>query len=218
MKLDPCKVVVLISGHGGNLQAIVDASSTSNYVVEAVISNKVEAYGLTRAKSANIETQVLDHKQFSSRIEFDLALRKLIDLYNPDLLVLAGFMRILSNDFVQHYAGRTLNIHPSLLPKFPGINTHQRAIEAGESKHGASVHFVTEELDGGPVIAHAKIDILAADSAIDLKSRVALKEHHLYPFVVDLFSRGRLKMHNGKAVLDSKILSSTGLDISEITP
>jgi len=218
MKLDPCKVVVLISGNGGNLQAIVDASSTSNYVVEAVISNKVEAYGLTRAKSANIETQVLDHKQFSSRIEFDLALRKLIDLYNPDLVVLAGFMRILSNDFVQHYAGRTLNIHPSLLPKFPGINTHQRAIEAGESKHGASVHFVTEELDGGPVIAHAKIDILAADSAIDLKSRVALKEHHLYPFVVDLFSRGRLKMHNGKAVLDSKILSSTGLDISEITP
>ncbi|MFT4749478.1 MAG: phosphoribosylglycinamide formyltransferase-1 [Pseudohongiellaceae bacterium] len=218
MKLEPCKVVVLISGNGGNLQAIVDASSTSNYVVEAVISNKVEAYGLTRAKLANIETQVLDHKQFSSRIEFDLALRKLIDLYNPDLLVLAGFMRILSNDFVQHYAGRTLNIHPSLLPKFPGINTHQRAIEAGESKHGASVHFVTEELDGGPVIAHAKIDILAADSAIDLKSRVALKEHHLYPFIVDLFSRGRLKMHNGKAVLDSKILSSTGLDISEITP
>jgi len=218
MKLEPCKVVVLISGNGGNLQAIVDASSTSNYVVEAVISNKAEAYGLTRAKLANIETQVLDHTQFCSRIEFDLALRKLIDLYEPDLLVLAGFMRILSNDFVQHYAGRTLNIHPSLLPKFPGINTHQRAIEAGESKHGASVHFVTEELDGGPVIAHAKIDILAADSAIDLKSRVALKEHHLYPFVVDLFSSGRLKMHNGKAVLDSKILSSTGLDISEIAP
>jgi len=218
MKLEPCKVVVLISGIGSNLQAIVDASSTSNYVVEAVISNTADAYGLTRAKLANIATQVLDHKQFSSRIEFDLALRKLIDLYEPDLLVLAGFMRILSNDFVQHYAGRALNIHPSLLPKFPGINTHQRAIDAGESKHGASVHFVTEELDGGPVIAHAKIDILAADSAVDLKSRVALKEHQLYPFVVDLFSSGRLKMHNGKAVLDSRILSSTGIDISEIAP
>lgn len=218
MKLKPCRVVVLISGNGSNLQAIVDASSTSNYVVEAVISNKADAYGLTRAKSANIKTHVLDHKKFTSREAFDIALRKLIDPFNPDLLVLAGFMRILSSDFVQHYAGRTLNIHPSLLPKFPGTNTHQRAIDAGESEHGASVHFVTEELDGGPVIAHARIDILATDSAPELKSRVALIEHQLYPFAVDLFASGRLEMLNNKAVLDSVTLSSTGIDISETTP
>lgn len=196
----------------------MDASSKSNYVVEAVISNKADAYGLIRADLANIKTQVLDHKKFSSRVEFDLALRKLIDPFKPDLLVLAGFMRILSSDFVQHYAGRTVNIHPSLLPKFPGTNTHQRAIEAGESEHGASVHFVTEELDGGPVIAHAKIDILATDTATELKCRVALKEHQLYPFVVDLFASGRLEMLNNKAVLDAEILSNTGIDISETTP
>lgn len=218
MKLKPCKVVVLISGNGSNLQAIVDASPTSNYVVEAVISNKADAYGLTRAKSAGIKTEVLDHRNFSSRVDFDVALRKLIDPFEPDLLVLAGFMRILSSDFVQHYAGRTLNIHPSLLPKFPGTNTHQRVIDAGESEHGASVHFVTEELDGGPVIAHAKVDILAADSATELKARVAIKEHQLYPFAVDLFSSGRLKMHDNRAVLDSKTLPSTGIDISESTP
>lgn len=218
MKLKPCKVVVLISGNGSNLQAIVDASATSNYVVEAVISNKADAYGLTRAKSAGIKTQVLDHRDFSSRVEFDVALRKLIDPFEPDLLVLAGFMRILSSDFVQHYAGRTLNIHPSLLPRFPGTNTHQRVIDAGESEHGASVHFVTEELDGGPVIAHAKIDVLAADSVSELKVRVALKEHQLYPFVVDLFASGRLEMLNNKAVLDSITLSSTGIDISESKP
>lgn len=217
MEFKPCKVVVLISGNGSNLQAIVDASCTSNYVVEAVISNKADVFGLQRAKSANIKTQILDHRNFSSRVEFDLALRKLIDPYQPDLLVLAGFMRILSADFVQHYAGRTLNIHPSLLPKFPGINTHQRAIDAGESKHGASVHFVSKELDGGPVIAHAKIDILATDSANELRARLALKEHQLYPFVVDLFASGRLEMLNNKAILDSEILSSTGIDFSELT-
>jgi phosphoribosylglycinamide formyltransferase-1 len=216
MQLKPCKVIVLISGNGSNLQAIVDASYSSNYVVEAVISNKADAFGLQRAELANIKTQILDHRNFSSRVEFDLALRKLIDPYQPDLLVLAGFMRILSADFVQHYAGRTLNIHPSLLPKFPGTNTHQRAIDAGESKHGASVHFVTEELDGGPVIAHAKIDILATDSANDLQARVALKEHQLYPFVVDLFASGRLEMLNNKAILDSETLSSTGIDFSEL--
>jgi phosphoribosylglycinamide formyltransferase-1 len=216
MQLKPCKVIVLISGNGSNLQAIVDASYSSNYVVEAVISNKADAFGLQRAELANIKTQILDHRNFSSRVEFDLALRKLIDPYQPDLLVLAGFMRILSADFVQHYAGRTLNIHPSLLPKFPGTNTHQRAMDAGESKHGASVHFVTEELDGGPVVAHAKVDILATDSANELQARVALKEHQLYPFVVDLFASGRLEMLNNKAILDSEILSGAGIDFSEL--
>lgn len=211
-----CKVVVLISGNGSNLQAIIDASSASNYEVEAVISNKADAYGLKRAEQANIKTQILDHKSFSSRDEFDLALCQLIDPFKPDLLVLAGFMRILSKDFVQHYAGRTLNIHPSLLPKYPGTNTHQRAIDAGDTEHGASVHFVTEELDGGPVIAQSKIKILAADSMEELKAKVAQKEHQLYPFVVDLFASGRLKMSANKAILDSKILPCTGIDVAEI--
>lgn len=212
-----CKVVVLISGNGSNLQAIIDAANKSCYRIAAVVSNKADAYGLTRAAEHNIPTLVLDHKKFSSRNEFDMALIEIIDPLQPDLLVLAGFMRILSVEFVQHYAGRTLNIHPSLLPKFPGVNTHQRAIDEGETEHGASVHFVTEELDGGPVIAQAKIKILAGESVEELKARVATEEHRLYPFVVDLFASGRLNMRNQQAILDGSTLPSGGLELPTLS-
>ncbi|MFK7862721.1 MAG: phosphoribosylglycinamide formyltransferase [Pseudohongiellaceae bacterium] len=211
-----CRVVVLISGNGSNLQAIIDASSCSAYEVVAVISNKQDAYGLTRARQANIQTAVLDHKRFASRLEFDTALINIIDPLKPDLLVLAGFMRILSVEFVQHYAGKTLNIHPSLLPKFPGINTHQRAIDAKETEHGASVHFVTEELDGGPVVAHVKLAIADRENAEQLQARVAEQEHKLFPFVIDLFSKGRLKMEKQVALLDSKTLPLGGVQLSTV--
>lgn len=205
-----CRVVVLISGNGSNLQAIIDAAAASNYDIVAVISNKADAYGLTRAANANIQTEILDHKGFSSRSEFDVALIDIIDPLQPDLLVLAGFMRILSSEFVQHYAGKTLNIHPSLLPKFTGVNTHERAIAAGEKEHGASVHFVTEELDGGPVVAQTKLTIKENETADALQIRVAAVEHKLYPYVVDLFASGRLQMQGQKVFLDSNELPIGG--------
>ena len=154
----PTRLVVLISGSGSNLQAIIDAclSGYINAEVAAVISNKADAYGLTRAKHAGIATQVLDHKQFASREEYDVALGQLISDFTPDLVVLAGFMRILTPSLVQKFKGKMLNIHPSLLPKYQGLNTHQRAIDANDAEHGVSVHFVTEELDGGPVVCQAR--------------------------------------------------------------
>lgn len=213
VKFNPCKLVVLISGNGSNLQALIDSSKNANYTIAGVISNKADAYGLVRAKQAGIKSQVLDHKEFASRNEFDLALSKTIDSFEPDLLVLAGFMRILSTEFVQHYAGRTLNIHPSLLPKYPGTNTHQRVIDARDTEHGVSVHFVTEELDGGPVIAQAKIPVTSTDTPESLKNKVAVEEHKLYPFVVELFAQGRLLMKDNHALLDSETLTESGIDI-----
>lgn len=213
MKNSRCKVVVLISGNGSNLQAIIDGADKSCYTIAAVVSNKADAYGLIRAAKHNIPTLVLDHRNYASRNEFDMALIEMIDPLQPDLLVLAGFMRILSAEFVQHFAQRTINIHPSLLPKFPGINTHQRAIDEGEKEHGASVHFVTEELDGGPVIAQARIKVQLGETAEELKSRVATEEHRLYPFVVDLFASGRLVMSNHQAILDAQALPSSGLEL-----
>jgi len=150
-----CDVVVLLSGTGSNLQALIDSTRTGDSPVRiaAVISNRADAYGLQRASDAGIATRSLDHKAFEGREAFDAALIELIDEFKPKLVVLAGFMRILSADFVRHYQGRLLNIHPSLLPKYKGLHTHQRALEAGDAEHGCSVHFVTEELDAGPIIA-----------------------------------------------------------------
>jgi phosphoribosylglycinamide formyltransferase-1 len=197
-----CSIAVLISGNGSNLQALIDASHLGNYTIGLVISNKSDAYGLERARRANIATQVIDHREYANREDFDAALMAVLDAERPQLIVLAGFMRILSSAFVQHYQGLILNIHPSLLPKYPGTNTHQRAIDAGETEHGVSVHFVTEELDGGPVIAQ--------DTASELAARVAAQEHVLYPQVVTWFAAGRLVMRDQRAWLDDRLLPPSG--------
>lgn len=205
-------IVVLISGSGSNLQAIIDACS-SGFIpgkVSAVISNKANAYGLVRANEAGISTQVLSHKSYASRDKYDLALTDAIDQHKPDLVILAGFMRILTPAFVQHFSGRLLNIHPSLLPKYQGLATHQRAIDAGDSEHGCSVHFVTEQLDGGPVILQAKVPVFADDDAQSLAERVHEQEHRIYPLVVRWFCQNRLQQHSDQAWLDGNVLAANG--------
>lgn len=200
----------MISGNGSNLQALMDHSAKGGYEIAGVISNKADAYGLQRAQQGNIPTAVLDHREYESRDMFDAALADAIDRFDPGLIVLAGFMRILGADFVKRYQGRILNIHPSLLPAYPGTNTHQRVLDAGEKLHGVSVHFVTEELDGGPVIAQESIQIEAGDSADSLAMRIHEKEHVLYPAVVSWFADGRLRLDGNDAYLDNKRLPVSG--------
>jgi len=206
------RILVLISGSGSNLQALLDASSADDYPGEvvAVISNKGDAYGLTRANNAGVDAITLSHTDFDSREAYDQALIEQIDAYQPDLVVLAGFMRILTPGFVQHFSGKLLNIHPSLLPKYQGLNTHQRAIDAGDREHGVSVHFVTEELDGGPVILQAKVPVFDGDQAGDLAERVHEQEHRIYPLVVKWFCQGRLRMLEDQAILDNQALPLSG--------
>ncbi|WP_430010110.1 phosphoribosylglycinamide formyltransferase [Methylophaga lonarensis] len=177
------RLVILISGRGSNMLSIIQAIQEKRLdaQIAAVISNRPDAAGIVSAQQAGIDTQLLDHKSFESREAFDASLIQVIDRYQPDYVVLAGFMRILTAEFVAHYAGKLINIHPSLLPKFKGLHTHQRALEAGESEHGASVHFVTAELDDGPVILQAKVPVMADDSAETLAARVLEQEHMLYP-------------------------------------
>lgn len=207
-----CDVVVLLSGTGSNLQALIDSTRTGDSPVRiaAVISNRSDAYGLQRARDAGIQTRDLDHKAFEGREAFDSALIDLIDAFNPKLLVLAGFMRILSADFVRHYEGRLLNIHPSLLPKYKGMHTHQRALEAGDSEHGCSVHFVTEELDGGPLVVQAVVPVESGDSAQTLAHRVHAQEHKIYPLAVRWFAEGRLILGEQGALLDGQLLAASG--------
>ncbi|MDO9625476.1 MAG: phosphoribosylglycinamide formyltransferase [Pseudomonas sp.] len=207
-----CNVVVLISGSGSNLQALIDsiAHDGNPARISAVISNRADAYGLERAKQAGIATAVLDHKQFEGREAFDAALVEAIDAFEPQLVVLAGFMRILSSDFVRHYAGRLLNIHPSLLPKYKGLHTHQRALEAGDSEHGCSVHFVTEELDGGPLVVQAVIPVRSNDTLDSLAQQVHRQEHLIYPMAVRWFAEGRLRLDAQGAMLDGQPLPSAG--------
>ena len=206
------RIVILISGSGTNMQAIVEACQAGKVAgkVVAVISNKAAVAGLDKAASADIPTAVLSHRDFASREDYDAELLKLIDSYHPDLVVLAGFMRILTADFTRHYQGRMLNIHPSLLPKYKGINTHQRALDAGDKEHGVSVHFVTEELDGGPVILQATVPIFAGDTAIDLQQRVHTQEHAIYPMVVNWFCNDRLRLTAAGAELDGTLLGPAG--------
>ncbi|MCW8827977.1 MAG: phosphoribosylglycinamide formyltransferase [Gammaproteobacteria bacterium] len=186
-------IVVLISGSGSNLQSIIDASQHDLPVeIRAVISNRADAYGLTRAREAGIDTAVLDHRDYPDRESYDAALRELIDRYQPGLLILAGFMRILSDDFVRHYEGRMMNIHPSLLPRYRGLNTHARAIEAGDKEAGCTVHFVTPELDAGPPIIQAHVPILDGDTPETLAARVLEQEHRIYPEAIRLFVEGKL--------------------------
>ncbi|MCQ3827879.1 phosphoribosylglycinamide formyltransferase [Microbulbifer elongatus] len=207
-----CRTVVLISGSGSNLQTFLDAAASgdSGYTVEAVISNKADAYGLTRAQNAGVPTEVLSHRDFNDRDSFDQAMAKLIDGYQPDLVILAGFMRILTPGFVRHFSGRLLNIHPSLLPKYQGLHTHQRALDAGDREHGATVHFVTEELDGGPPILQAAVPIESGDTAESLAQRVLVQEHKIYPMVASWFAQGRLRMVGDRAELDGELLPRSG--------
>lgn len=187
MGSSPKNIVILISGTGSNMVAIANAAQKERWQdtlharVACVISNKPAAGGLATAAGLGIATQVIDHKQFDSRDAFDAALQRAIDSYQPALVVLAGFMRILTPAFVAHYAGRLVNIHPSLLPAFPGLNTHQRAIDAGCKVAGATVHLVTVDLDHGPILAQAVVPILAGDSANTLSARVLSQEHLIYP-------------------------------------
>lgn len=205
------KLVVLVSGNGSNLQAIIDRCHGNNGIeIAAVIANKEDAHGLTRAKDAGIEAVVVASKGISDRSQYDSQLMATIDEYSPDLIVLAGFMRILTPEFVRHYQGKMLNIHPSLLPKYTGLNTHQRAIDAGDDEHGTSVHFVTEELDGGPVILQARVPIFEDDDAESVFERVQEQEHRIYPLVVEWFCQGRLNMADEKAVMDGEVLGQSG--------
>ena len=208
----PCNVVVLISGSGSNLQALIDSVGHDGNParIAAVICNRADAYGLERAKQAGIATELLDHKQFDGREAFDAALIQAIDAHQPDLVVLAGFMRILTPGFVQHYNGRLLNIHPSLLPKHKGLHTHQRALEAGDAEHGCSVHFVTEELDGGPLVVQAVLPVKADDTAESLARRVHQQEHRIYPLAVRWFAEGRLRLGAQGAMLDGMPLPASG--------
>ena len=209
---DTCDVVVLLSGTGSNLQALIDSDDVkgSPATLRAVISNRADAYGLQRAKDAGIATRVLDHKAFEGREAFDAALIEVIDTFKPQLVILAGFMRILSADFVRHYQGRLLNIHPSLLPKYKGLHTHQRALDAGDREHGCSVHFVTEELDGGPLVVQAVIPVESDDSPHSLAQRVHAQEHRIYPLAVRWFAEGRLSLDEQGALLDGQLLAASG--------
>jgi len=201
----PLPMVVLISGSGSNLQAIIDEIEAGLPAeIRAVISNEPDAYGLTRAREAGIPAQVINHRDYASRKAFDQALMKCIDHYQPALIVLAGFMRILTTEFVEHYAGRMLNIHPSLLPRYQGLNTHQRVLDAGDAIHGVSVHFVTPELDGGPVILQAEIPVHAKDDADALAQRIHTQEHIIYPRVIRWFAEGRLRLEGNTVLLDEK--------------
>lgn len=201
-------IVILISGRGSNLQAILDQSVRGELPVDirAVISNRAEAVGLAAAQTAGVHTEVLDHRGYLSREAFDQALQQAIDRHAPQLVVLAGFMRILTPGFVRHYQGRLLNIHPSLLPAFRGLDTHRRALDAGVREHGASVHFVTEELDAGALIAQMVVAVHRGDTADTLAARVLAAEHRLYPMVIGWVATGRLLWRDGSAWLDGKPL------------
>ena len=210
-------IVVLISGSGSNLQAIIDAIAKSELDAEirAVISNKAEAFGLERANIAQINTHCIDHKLFACREDFDAALASCIDQYNPTLVVLAGFMRILTSQFTEHYLGKMINIHPSLLPKYQGLHTHQRAIDAKDTQAGVTVHFVTAELDGGPNIMQAAVDITSDDNAQTLAKKVLIQEHIIFPKVIHWFCQQRIKLQHNQVYLDNNPVGVAGIQLEQ---
>jgi len=211
----PCKVVVLISGSGSNLQALIDGQQSGSLPINivGVISNRPDVLGLERADKAGITTTLLDHSQFCHRHDFDQALSQRIDDHQADLIVLAGFMRILTPEFTQRYPAKILNIHPSLLPKYQGLNTHQRAIDAGDLSHGVTVHFVTAELDGGPPVAQATVAIEASDDEASLAKKVQQQEHIIYPMAVKWFAEGRLTLIGNNISLDGEPLPKNGYQV-----
>ena len=209
------KIVVLISGGGSNLQSLIDACAASQIdgQISAVISNRPNVKGLERAHSAGIPQQVIDHTSFADRHWFERALTDAIEHHAPDLIVPAGFMRVLTAEFVNQYLGKLINIHPSLLPKFTGLHTHQRALDAQETHHGASVHFVTAELDGGPIIIQDRVAIDAQDDAASLAAKVLVKEHQIYPQAVQWFMSGDLELKQGTCFLHGAPLGSEGFQV-----
>jgi phosphoribosylglycinamide formyltransferase-1 len=188
-------IVILISGRGTNMEAIVGSGLPAK--VAAVISNRADAAGLKFAAQSGIAAQVVDERKFSSRGAFDTALEAAIERHSPDLLALAGFMRVLGGDFVRHYSGRMVNIHPSLLPAFPGLHTHRRALQEGVKLHGCTVHFVTPQVDHGPIIVQAAVPVRAGDTEATLAARVLRQEHRVYPLAIRWFVEGRLAVENG---------------------
>ena len=201
------KAVILISGNGSNLQSIIDHSDSIDLQISAVISNNKNAYGLERAKIADIKTHFIDPIKFNTKENFDQELIKIIDSHGIELVVLAGYMRILTPLFVDHFSGKILNIHPSLLPKYPGLDTHRKAINSSDKQHGATVHFVTEKLDGGPIISQAVVNIEATDTELTLAAKVLDQEHVLYPKVIHWYTQNRLKLRNNDfTTLDGKTL------------
>ncbi|MEH6552056.1 MAG: phosphoribosylglycinamide formyltransferase [Pseudomonadales bacterium] len=216
----PLRIVVLISGSGSNLQSLIDDAKLpgSLYDIVAVLSNKPEAYGLERAAKAHIDQICIKHQDFPDRESFDSALVHALEGYQPDLVILAGFMRILTASFVSRFKGKLLNIHPSLLPKYPGLHTHQRAIDAGDSEAGCTVHFVTEDLDGGPPILQAKVPVLANDSPDLLATRVLAKEHLVYPLVARWFARTRVELQGDNALIDQQPIAESGLIYDQLAP
>jgi phosphoribosylglycinamide formyltransferase-1 len=205
--------VVLISGRGSNMGVLIDAVRERRLDAELVrvISNRANAAGLERAADANIDTAVINHRSFSERALFDQALAREIDDARPDLVVLAGFMRIFTAGFVEHFRGRMINIHPALLPRYPGLHTHERVLEAGDREHGASVHFVTEEVDGGPPIVEAELSVTKDDTADTLNARVLRFEHRLLPTAVHWFANGRLELADNGVHLDGELLGERGV-------
>ena len=206
------KIVVLISGNGSNLQSIIDAQASGRISgkICGVISNKSEAFGLQRAKKAQIPAFVFERKNFSSNLDMDLVIAEQIEALEADLIVLAGYMKILSNEFVERFSGKILNIHPSLLPKYAGLNTYQRAMDAGDSEHGMTIHFVNQILDGGAIILQAKVPIFPDDEVEDVVERVQEQEHRCYPLVIEWFCQNRLIEKDGKAYLDGLCLPAEG--------
>lgn len=214
---EAARVVVLVSGEGSNLQALIDAQNRGELAgrLVAVISNRPGVRALQRAEQAGIPAICVDHASFSEREAFDLQLAEAIDAHAPDLLVMAGFMRILGDAFIARFAGRMLNIHPSLLPRYPGLHTHRRALEAGDDEHGATIHFVTTDLDGGPAVLQARIPIEHGDTEASLARRVQTVEHEMYPVAVRWYCTGRLRYGDGSARLDGELLPPTGVRWSE---
>lgn len=201
-------IVVLISGNGSNLQAIMDAVNQGLAVeIRAVISNRGEAYGLERAQQAGIPNHTIPHDQFSNRTDFEAALTQQIDQYHPHLVVLAGFMRKLTPGFVAHYAGRMINIHPSLLPKYPGLHTHRQVLNAQDPYHGVSIHYVTDEIDGGPLICQVRLEVQSNDTEESLRQRIHALEHRLYPQVLEWIAAGRLQLTADGVLLDNTPIS-----------
>ena len=203
-------VAILISGRGSNMRVIAERAAAGSLPVDVrvVISDQPAAEGLQTAATMSIATRVLEPRKFPDRPSYDRALIELLAQYEPKLVVLAGFMRILTPQFISAFAGRILNVHPSLLPKYRGLHTHRRALEAGETVHGVSVHFVTEQLDGGAVILQAEVPVLPGDSEKTLSARVQQGEHRIYPQAIDWFARGRLKLQDGRAWLDGQPLDA----------
>ncbi len=214
---DKARLAILISGRGSNMQAFIAAceSGELDAQISVVLSNNPDAAGLGHAAAAGIATACVNHRDFDSREAFDAAMVKTLEQYQPDLVILAGFMRILTPVFIAPFAGKLLNIHPSLLPKYPGLHTHQRALDAGDTEAGVTVHYVTPELDGGPPILQARVPVEKGDTAETLAARVILQEHVIYPLAARWLLDGRLKLNEQGAFLDDTAIPASGIDYAE---